>query len=704
MPCQRPTTTVLLLPANRVAKSRTLHGATTNSLTFGFYLESFPPLHLVVRYTWVDERYLRRVPRFPSYADAMTCSFARSQDITRMSQAPILPNLFQVPEYDDENDDEDDISFIQETVLDPKLEVVLPQARDPQASCVGDAIPNSPGQGLHSARNLHNPPPSFASSPLVRKHETIPRSSLSDSQPSVAASGPSGLSEAERQVDKQAMKLDEHLSFSAGSSTSSDLQSPTKSISSLPTSSQSKESKGSLHAKSSGHAIRQPTNQLHDLKNREIAVDEDLTQSESDLDEPFSPDLMVDDSEDGQRHDDPATDCGSDSDEEALLMADKCRSKKAPFIEESTDSESSRSDLSDDIGMEREEDFFVHSENKMASSNLPLSKNDTSDYSKPPAEHEAVSYNMRPGNFTLPSSRLPLPSNPLNRAPSPSDAAMAKPCDFGSGVSGAPGGLYPCTHPQSWSNPMPSAYSPAWPCAFEGRPHVPYDERFGGFQYPYGVSCAPGQFSSDSFRTFTPPVPMLPDQSFKSDQSTTKQPHRPSSDGARSLSGCRLQPISPISITNVQSKVQTEFARSPNSPHKPAAKLSINSIVHHVAEEPVSSQNRNDLKRKADDMSGGNAAESASESPQEVTQAEDTQASICPPLPTTVSAAQVKSLHPIPSSGCIDGNRPAKRARMGNETNRTSFATLAATALAGAVVGGLGVVAALVSLPQDFFV
>ena len=68
------------------------------------------------------------------------------------------------------------------------------------------------------------------------------------------------------------------------------------------------------------------------------------------------------------------------------------------------------------------------------------------------------------------------------------------------------------------------------------------------------------------------------------------------------------------------------------------------------------------------------------------------------------SVTQVKALQAVPFVSGNEEERPAKRARTGNATGRTSFATLAATALAGAVVGGVGVVAALVSLPQDFFV
>lgn len=684
-----------------------------DGLTFLVYPESFPPLHVLVQYSWVDERYLDPRACFYSHTDAMTSSFGGSQNSTRMSQAALLPNVFQVPDCDDEENDEGDhISFVQEKVIKPKPEVVLPPpppppTRIPQgsgASCGRDAISIGPGQGLDSAHsNPSSAPANFGLNPVARPQEPTTPSPSPGTQLSVAASGPSGLSEAEREADKQAMDLQDHTTSSTGTSMSADVQSPAKSNSSLPTSSQSKRSDEHLDMKSNACANHRPTSEPRGLKEVAIIVDDDLTQSEYDSDEPFSTDLIVDDSEDGQRHD-PPTDYGSDSDEDALLTAEKCRSKSPHPIEDSTDSESSRSDLSDDIGMERDEDFFVHSESKLTISNLPLPTNDSTEYNKINAEQESISYNMRPGNFTAPSSRLSLPSNPLNRAPSPSDAALAKSTDFTSGGTGNPGALYPNTYAQSWSNPAASAYSSAWPCTFDGRPHVPYDERFGGFQYSYGVSCAPGQPTSDSFRTFISPMSMPPDQSFNSDTSAMKQSDRPNGNGSSCQPQSQLQPISPISMANTQSKVDTEVVPPPSCPDKNAAKVSIKSIVEHVSEEPPSTQNHTDLKRKADDMCRDSVVDLARDSSNDAIQAEDYQPSICHPQPKSVSAAQVMSLQSLPFMSDTEGERPAKRARTRNEAGRTSYATLAATALAGAVVGGVGVVAALVSLPQDFFV
>ena len=666
--------------------------------------ESFPPLHVLVLYSWVDDRYSARFAHPPSYADAVTGSSGRSQDTQRISQVELPPNTFQVPDYDDEEvEDNEEISFIQETVLKPKLEVVVPPpTRDSQDSVQSyniDASSEIPGQGVEvTLSNPNPPPPSFASSPLPPAYSSIDHSSSPAIYTSIETSGPSGLSEAERQADKRAMSLGEPPTSSTRSSVSADTQSPTKSSSSLPTSSLSKESDAQTNTNVKLSVNHQTSIQATDLTKRTIVVDEDLTQSEFDSDEAYSPDLMVDDSEDGQRRDAP-TDYGSDSDEEALLVAET-RNTELPHVEDnSTDSESSRSDISDDIGMERDEDFFVHPGTKMPGTKNSLPNTAVNQSDRKSTEQESIPYNMRPGNFAMHATRLTLPSNPLNRAPSPSDSAMAKSYDFASGSPGVAGGLYPYTNPQPWSNPMASAYGTAWSCTLDGRSHGPYDERFGGYQYPYGASYAPGQLTSDSFRTYPSSMCVLGDQSFHPEQNGAKQSEQPSGSD-------RLQPPSqpPISISNIPNNASDDVTHLPQNHPKSAAKVSVDSIVERVLDEPLSTRNENKLKRKADDISSDNTGELVVENPKQVTQIEDAQRPACLPHLKTASVAQVKALQNVPSASGREEERPAKRARTTVKTRKPSFATLVATAVAGAVVGGVGVVAALVSLPPDFFV
>lgn len=662
--------------------------------------DSFPPLHVVVRYSWVADRYLSPMIvaglwLTPSY------SFGQPQAAPGTSQVELPPNTFQVPDYDDEEDGEDaDISFVQETVLKPKLEVVVPTqiinlADSPiDSACIEEAMSKDTGPlTAYSPTSPLPPLPSSASSPLPKSMDSKGYASSPTVQTPLVAAGPSGISEAERQADKWAINFNKHNTSSFGSSMSSDQQSPTNN-SSPPTSSLSKESNHYPNAKHSGYGSSHMATQPTDLDKGTTPVDEDLTQSESDSDDPNSPGLMVDDSEDEQGHDVP-TDYGSDSDEEALLLAEDHGTKTTRAEEDSTDSESSRSDFSGDIGMERDEDIFDHFPNKTLGTKESMPKNTCGDYETTTTQPEAVPYNMRPGNFTMHATRLSLPPNTLNRAPSPSDAAMAKPCEFPTHNSGVPGGQYPYSNSQQWSTPMASAYSSAWPCTFDGRSHAPYDERFGDFPYSYGASCASGQVPSDPLRAYQSQLSMLDAQGFPG----TKQINRPS---------CTLpqppwqQP--PIFKLNSPVTAPTAVANVPETASKPTAKVSIDSIVERVADEPMPSQNDNKLKRKADDMTSDSVPESTSTTPNHVAQIEAASLPACRSQSKIASMTQVKALQAVPSVSGNEEERPAKRARSGNETGRSSFATLAATALAGAVVGGVGVVAALVSLPQDFFV
>lgn len=617
-----------------------------------------------------------------------------------MSQAELPPNTFQVPDFDDEEDgEEDEVTFVQETVLKSKIEVVVPPpSRDTQS--LEHIYIEDTEQGVVRARSIPDPPPpSFVSSPQPRACDTSADSSSIIVHPLVTAPGPSGLTEAERQADKRALDLDDQSTSSLGGSMTTDLQSPAKTSSSLLTSSQTKQSDEQFIAK-----LKLSVDQLKSstepasLQKPAAFVDVDLTQSEADSDEAYSPDLMVDDSEDGQRRD-TLTDYGSDSDYEALLMAEDRGTSEVCVAEDSTDSDSNRSEYSDDIGMERDEDFFDDIENKTPGGNDNLPRNVYNDSDKAATEQTSIPYNMRPGNFTIPSTRLSLPSNPLNRAPSPSDAALAKPCEFQTGDMGSPSGSYLYSNQQSWSNPMASVYGSAWSCAMDGRNHTPYDDRFGGYQYPYGAGYAPGQFTSDSFRAYPSQPSMLAHQSFNPDSNNMKQTDR--SSGSEMP---QVQQPSPISISNLPDQTPLEVTCPPHDQSKCTAKVSIDSIVQKASHEPQSSLNDTKLKRKADEMISDSTVKPASKTLSGATQSQAVEPTTSLPQSKMASIAQVKAFQAMATTSHAQDERPAKRVRMGDESRKASFATLAATALAGAIVGGVGVVAALVSLPQDFFV
>jgi hypothetical protein len=656
-------------------------------------LESFPPLHVVVRFSWVDDMYIIHTAYCCSPADTVTHSFARPQLLSRISQTELPPNTFQVPDYDDDDDDEEEeegISFVQETVLKPKIEVVLfPTSRaNPGNSLepivVEDSTSEEPGQGIHTTHsNATAPPPSFASRLVRSQYESLAHLPSAKVQMSAEA-GPSGLSEAERQVDKRAMNLDEHTTSSLGSGVSTNRESSAKSNSSLPTSSHTKESDELAKPSLGGFVSHSLSSKPTAAKKRTMSVDEDLTQSESGSNGANSHDLMVDDSEDGQRSEGP-TDYGSDYDEEALLIAENHAEE-----EDFTDGESS-SVISDDIGMDHDEDFFGHF-GKIPGTKQTLPNNGPKVHDKVVTQQEQIPYNMRPGNFSMQATRLSLPPSSLNRAPSPSDAAMVKSSDFASSVPGMAGG-YSYLNPTPWSNPMASAYGPTWSCALDRRSHPPYDDRYTTYPYTYGGSYVPGHSSLESMGVYESQMIMPLHQSIDATSKVDR------------VGGTERPQKVPISISKPLNNDSPEVAQPIQDAPKSVAKVSIDSIVERVSDEPVSSLIDNKLKRKADDMASDKIEESASEGSKQTKPAGEIQASICPPPLRTINMAQLKSLQTMPPTAAeAEVERPAKRARTGNEAGKVGFATMAAAALAGFIVGGVGVIAALASLPQDFFV
>jgi hypothetical protein len=619
-----------------------------------------------------------------------------------LSQAELPPNTFQVPDYDDDDDEEEDISFVQETVLKPRIEVVIcPTSRGHaenslQPIVIEDSVSEEPGQGIHNTpSNAAAQPPRFASR-LVRPQSDnmarLPSARLHMS----AAPGLSGLSEAERQADKQAMNLDEQTTSSTGSGVATDRESSAKSNSSVPTSSHAKESDELAKPSLSGFVAHPISSKPPAAKKRTMSVDEDLTQSESGSNYANSHDLMVDDSEDGQRSEGPS-DYGSDCDEEDVLIAEYHETCAAGKIEEDmTDGESSSSVLSDDIGMEQDEDIFDHF-GQIPGTKHTLPNDAPRDWNKVASQHEQIPYNMRPGNFSMQATRLSLPPSSLNRAPSPSDAAMVKSSDLASGgPASMPSGGYSYVNPISWSNPMTSAYSPTWPCAFDRRSHPPYDDRYSAFPYTYSGSCVTGHTSLETMGVYDSPITLPSPQSFDFSANVTSKVDR--------VGGTERTPKVPTLVSKPLMSDSPEVAQPVANAPKPFSKVSIDSIVERVLDEPSSSPIDNKLKRKADDMASDKGGESITESPRQTKPAGEIEPSICPPPLRTINMAQLKSLQTLPPLAEAEIERPAKRARTENGAGKTSFATLAATALAGAIVGGVGVVAALVSLPPDFFV
>lgn len=571
------------------------------------------------------------------------------------------PNTFQVPDCDDEEDEpgkeDEDVSFVQETILKPKFEVAV--------------------SALRGSEELTT--------------DVTTAIDVSDTNKS-----PSGTHQAQPQAGKIKMMIDENQIPSAESSRYSETERQTASI--------SRYSDGDLQGLSPGNAYQQKSIRSIPVEYKTSAVDEDLTQSESESGDDASQDLMVHDSEDEQRCD-VLTDYGSDSDEDALFVAEVRTTKPAPAVDDSTDSDSSHSESCADSAFEGEEDVVNEQRDHGFHAKDSQPGEHINERSEALTEQETTPLSTRHDNDKLHCPRFQqVPYSSFNRAPSPSDAALAKPCDSASNNQGQLGGSYQYTAPQSWMDTSASACEPAWPSVFN-RSHGGYNERTGGFPYPYGPSFVPGSYAYDSFRTFPSSMPLTSHQDFNLNYNEIKQPDQPADNNKIHPPP---PPPPPVTIPSSSNEALDRPAHPPPIPSQPAAKVSIDSIVQHDLHDPTASQKSGKLKRKVDEMSSDVVAEPAREERPETSQvAESTSSALQPPHSKPVSVAQVKAMQNmsfIGDSGDSVEQRSTKRARTAKESGKAGFATLAVTALAGALVGSVGVVAALVSLPPDFFV
>jgi hypothetical protein len=104
--------------------------------------ESFPPLEMCISFDWIDEAYVKLPPW-----SALTNAICRPQSVPNVPT--ILPaetsrNSFSVPDYDD---DDDEIEIIYESVRTPRVEVVVPSHRytvpESDLSCAGSFTSDS---------------------------------------------------------------------------------------------------------------------------------------------------------------------------------------------------------------------------------------------------------------------------------------------------------------------------------------------------------------------------------------------------------------------------------------------------------------------------------------------------------------------------------------------------------------------------------
>lgn len=174
-----------------------------------------------------------------------------------------------------------------------------------------------------------------------------------------------------------------------------------------------------------------------------------------------------------------------------------------------------------------------------------------------------------------------------------------------------------------------------------------------------------------------------------------------------------------------KSKIDPENQNEKPSTGPTAAttRVSIADIVDESTSEVHYSGQRNSLKRKAADMESQPAEFGGFSLPESFGDAQ--MAAVCsdaasslpdaqPQTPMKVFDNSASQITDIPAITELEKPRPVapeasegeprrKRVKVTNGSRRSSFAGYAVSALIGAVVGGIGTVAALASLPPDFF-
>ena len=640
--------------------------------------ESFPPLEVRVSFKWLDDLYVK--PTVHAYLGGTSDRFSRPSYPTNtpgLSLTDVPPNSFSVPEDDDDDnddDDDDDVEIIYESVRAPKVEVVIPPRKftvpESDISCAGS----------FDSDDTH----SEASTPKTTAVQ-LDTSSHTPVAPTLVLTTTQAENKGWALLGPPQMTYGGDPILEAQSATEV-FQSAGEEIIEI------QEVKGSTKA----HAVlesnltgppREPGTKS--VVADEQTFDEDVTESEVGSSDDGSRDPLVDDSEDvsdGFEQSNPQDSLYEDSDEDLL---DGNRGNKLPG----------------------------------GTTNLKPVYTDNSCPASRSNEHVVLPRETASGDGLGVSEFLPkihrLPRTPVYqpqcvfnettgaRAPSPSDAAMAKASEnisfmTGGGSAGAaqppvaftPPSIVQMTSdfqaPRNSTWPYSSSwygdnscqypeYYPAYdPCHLSYQPAGPFQREsiFGG---QGGTVNSP--FSAPSFANIDPPS--VPETSYRN---------------SGRLHPARLQHQSP-----------------PESLTTFTTKVSINDIVDKAAQDqhhPLVVQN---LKRKADNISGGEERTNEDESEglgktdsasypdaqlqdhfQEFQPAEFQSTTITNP-PAEPPAREVQITQEIEQ-------RPAKRMKTTKSIGRGRTAKYAAAVLAGAVIGGVGTIAALVALPPDFFV
>ena len=619
--------------------------------------ESFPPLEMCISFDWVDEAYVPS-PLLQCWTNAI-CSPRSVPGAPTMSNAEISRNSFTVPEYDD--DDDDEIEIIHESVRAPRVEVVVPSRRysvpDSDVSCAGS---------FTSDDSSSEPP---TPSPRASRADIATWKQLSEK---INAKSPGEVADSNATATERLVALSDAPSAA-----------------------------GFFHFEGQQPlALSQGPSQLNSTLEREVvptATDlayagedalEDVDLTESDIEsadesaDGLSDDLFDDDAENAQQGlsvESPPLSEIDDSDEEPQASNPGTKLLGSNSYTEGQGTCG--------VGGEEHGRVSAAQSEPTESSTVRSPVFDSTHWASSSSNQRGV---------------VQKPSNNLNdaRAPSPSDAAMAKtsiaqlpPMDTPMPVQSPPTLVVPmpCGFPrhstaetpyapptwsawQGYTTDLPSEYAPFVYSPFNSQ--FPYQEGPLGYRQPADLI----NIDNTSERGEEVPTNYEP--------ATLRPPYQPLNDKGN-----------PYLSTAATALDADQSARVPAITSLRATRLSINDIVEKNTKDASPEIDGLKLKRKAEDISADeddlatNLAPHSDQVVSELDLAPQTSESTQPATPQTVTPPIIDAEvnNPIQRTEVIE--QPARKRA------KTGVAKYAAAVFAGVVAGGVGTMAALLTLP-----
>jgi hypothetical protein len=653
--------------------------------------ESFPPLEMCISFDWVDEVYVVSPPPLPPpppppplLLQCWTnpiCSPRSAPGAPVIPNAEISRNSFAVPEYDDDEDDE--IQIIHESVRAPRVEVVVPphhySVPGSDVSCAGSFTSDD------SSSEPPTPNPR-ASRADVATWKQFPEK-INAKPPGEVASGITAATE--RLValsDAPSAAGFFHFEGQQPPTLSQTLSQPNADL----------EREAAPTAKDSVYA------------GEDALEDVDLTESDVEsADESadgFSDDLF---DEGGEGEDDEEEDENEEEEEEGDGAENAAQelNVESPPLSEIDDSEA--------------EPQAGNSGAKLPDSNNHPEGQETREVGG--EEHIRVSATQSEPQTVYPSAfdakrwassssnqrgLVQKPNNNLNdaRAPSPSDAAMAKtsiaqlpPMDTPMPAQSPPTLVAPmaCGFPRQSTIETPYA-TPTWP-AWQGytadlpseyAPFVysPFNSQFPYQEGPLGYRQPADLINIDHAGERDEEVPT------NYEAAILRPPYQPPNNRGN-------PPLTTAATATATALDADHSGRVPATTSLRATRVSIDDIVEKNTKDTSMEIDEQKLKRKAEAISADEDVLAIDPAP-----SSDPVVSELDPVPQLSESAQLATLQTVaPPTIDAEVNTPTPKTEVIEQPARkrakTGVAKYAAAVFAGVVAGGVGTVAALLTLP-----